>query len=346
MFQSKTLIIVGAGGSKEAGLPIGIELTATIANRVDIRFSEFNGQSSGDHELTDALKSHATDVDGRPGDINSYLDACGRIRDAMPQAISIDSFIDDHQGDEKIELCGKLAIVQSILEAEKRSLLFFDHLRLDAQLDFNNLQETWYNSFMKLLIEGCRKEDVNQRLEGVSFIIFNYDRCIEHFIFYALQNYYGAGPDEVANLMRALKIFHPYGMIGNLPWQADENTTPFGGNHHGKKLLSLAAQIKTFTERIEDESTLTEIRQAVQDAEIVVFLGFAFHRQNMELIKPEQSTNAKRIFATALDISDSDCEIIKRQILNIFDAGPRVDIRNKLTCRRLFKEYSRSLSLS
>ena len=152
MFQSKTLIIVGAGGSKEAGLPIGIELTANIANRVDIRFSEFNGQSSGDHEITAALNSHATDVDGRPGDINSYLDACGRIRDAMPQAISIDSFIDGHQGNEKIELCGKLAIVQSILDAEKKSLLFFDHQRLDAQLDFNNLQETWYHSFMQLLI--------------------------------------------------------------------------------------------------------------------------------------------------------------------------------------------------
>ena len=126
MFQSKTLIVVGAGASKEARLPTGNELTATIASKIDIRFSEFSGQSSGDHEITAALKSHATDVDRQPGVINPYLHACRRIRDAMPQAISIDSFIEDHQGDEKIELCGKLAIVQSILEAERKSFLFFD----------------------------------------------------------------------------------------------------------------------------------------------------------------------------------------------------------------------------
>ena len=346
MFQSKTLIIVGAGASKEARLPTGNELTATIASKVDIRFRGYNEQFSGDHGITAALRSHTRDVDRRPGDINSYLHACWRIRDAMPQAISIDSFIEDHQGDEKIELCGKLAIVQSILEAERKSFLFFDHHKRDAKPDFNTLQDTWYNTFMKLLTERCRKENISQRLEDVSFIIFNYDRCIEHFLFYALQTYYGIEPTEAARLMRELKIFHPYGIVGHLPWQAAEDDTPFGDNCSSSELLSIAGQIKTYAERIEDEATLTAIRQAVQDAEIVVFLGFAFHQQNMELIKPEQPTNAKRIFATAWDISDSDCLIITNQIFDICRAGPQVDLRNDLTCHGLFKEYWRSLSLS
>ena len=117
MFYSKTLFVVGAGASKEAGLPTGNELTATIAKKVDIKFRDFNDQFSGDFEIAAALRSHASDVDGPPGDINPYLPACWHIRDAMPQAISIDSFI-DHQGDDKIEVCGKLAIVRSILEAQ------------------------------------------------------------------------------------------------------------------------------------------------------------------------------------------------------------------------------------
>ena len=347
MFQSKTLIVVGAGASKEVGLPTGNELTDTIADKVDIKFRDFNEQFSGDCEITSALRFHARDVDGRPGDINSYLHACWRIRDAMPQAISIDSFVDDHQGDEMIELCGKLAIVRSILEAEQKSLLFFDPHQRNAKPNFNRLQETWYNSFMQLLTERCRKENIDQRLEGVSFIIFNYDRCIEHFLFHALQNYYGTQPAEAAGLMERLKVFHPYGIVGHLPWQTGDDGTPFGSsNHGGKLLLSLARQIKTFTERIEEEATITAIRQLVQNAEIVVFLGFAFHPQNMELIKPSQPTDAKRIFATALGISHSDCEIITNQIFDLCGKRPHVDLRNNLTCHGLFGEYWRSLSLS
>lgn len=346
MFQSKTLIIVGAGASKEARLPTGNELTATIADKVDIKFRDFNEQFSGDHGITAALRSHTRDVDKRPGGINPYLHACWRIRDAMPQAISIDSFIDDHQGDEKIELCGKLAIVQSILEAEQKSLLFFDHHEPNAKPDFNNLQETWYNSFMQLLTEGCHKENIHQRFEDVSFIIFNYDRCIEHFIFHALQNYYGIQPTEAARLIQELKIFHPYGVVGHLPWQNAEDDTPFGSSKGGDGLLALAGQIKTFAERIEDEATIMVMRQVVQNVEIVVFLGFAFHRQNLELIKPAQPTNAKRIFATALGISDSDCEMIEKEILKHWETRPQVDLNNGLTCRGLFGEYWRGLSLS
>ncbi len=117
MFQSKTLFVVGAGASNEARMPTGNELTATITNKIDIKFRDFE-QISGDNAIASALKSHVADI-------YPYQLACWHIRDAMPQAASIDNFI-DHQGDDKIELCGKLAIVRSILEAEKNSLLFFN----------------------------------------------------------------------------------------------------------------------------------------------------------------------------------------------------------------------------
>ncbi len=121
MFKSKTLFVIGAGASSEAGLPTGNELTGTIADKVDIKIEGYDGQISGDVEIFRALRSLAKDADGH---IDEYLGACWRIRDAMPQASSIDAFI-DNQGDDKIELCGKLAIVRSILEEEQKSRLFF-----------------------------------------------------------------------------------------------------------------------------------------------------------------------------------------------------------------------------
>ncbi len=143
----------------EAGLPTGNELTDTIANRVDIKFRKFNEQFGGDHEIASALKILTRDIDGPPGDINLYLPACWHIRDAMPQAISIDNFI-DQQGDDKVEICGKLAIVRSILEAEKNSLLFVDERQSDTTLNFNDLKDAWYKSFLQILTDGRRREDI------------------------------------------------------------------------------------------------------------------------------------------------------------------------------------------
>lgn len=348
MFQSNTLLVVGAGASKEANMPTGNELTNTIADKLDIRFEDYK-KISGDDYITDALRRHVQIPNGPPGDINPYLHAGLRIRDAMPQALSIDSFIDAHEGDEKIELCGKLAIVRCILAAERSSLLFSGETHPESTLRFKNLQTTWYNRFMQLLTEGCRKENIADGIARVSFITFNYDRCIEYFLFHSLQNYYGIPNTEAAELVGRLKIFHPYGVVGHLPWQSPEGAVPFGGKTSGATLLSLSSQIKTFTERVEDEAIITEIRQLMSDANIVIFLGFAFHSQNMELIKPLNPGNVTRVFATAKGISDSDSKIVIQQILQCFSKENgrfQVDLNRHATCYELFQEYWRSLVLS
>jgi hypothetical protein len=58
--------------------------------------------------------------------------------------------------------------------------------------------------------------------------VFNYDRCIEQYLFHALQDYYGVSPHEASAMMASLKIFRPYGKIGDLPWQSQEGAVPFG----------------------------------------------------------------------------------------------------------------------
>ena len=111
MHPKKTVIVVGAGASHEAGLPTSATLKSSIARYLDIRYDLIQ-QISGDRTIAESLSF-------RFGDINPHLHACWKIRDALPQAMSIDNFIDSHRGNEKIELCGKLAIVRSILRGGK-----------------------------------------------------------------------------------------------------------------------------------------------------------------------------------------------------------------------------------
>jgi hypothetical protein len=46
---------------------------------------------------------------------------------------------------------------------------------------------------------------------SVSFIVFNYDRCLEQFLFHALQKLYGLESQEAFAMLTDLRIIHPYG---------------------------------------------------------------------------------------------------------------------------------------
>lgn len=351
MSNKKTLYIVGAGASSEANLPTGYELKEKIASLLDIRFDRRYTQLSGDSYICEALRIYVNQSEIQKKDINPYLHAAWRIRDAMPQAISIDNFIDTHNDDKKIELCGKLAIVRSILDAERNSLLYIDNSNIYNRLNFSSLEKTWYASFMMLLTENCTKENLSRRLKSIALIVFNYDRCIEHFLYNSLKNYYDLKRGETGKLVNEIEIYHPYGVVGSLPWQSDQSVE-FGAELHPQELLNLTHQIKTFTESTDPQSKeILAIRNNVNKADPIVFLGFAYHELNMKLLMPDSSTpdlsKARSCFGTAKRISDHNCGMIKDQLKAFYKGN--VDyliINNKLDCNRLFEEYWRSLSMN
>lgn len=345
--MKKLTIVVGAGASKELGLPIGSELKHKIAKLLDIRF-DFHEQKSGDYLVRQALELAVRQATGAR-DINPHLHAAWRIRDAMPQAISIDNFIDNHQGDEKIELCGKLGIVRSIAEAEKSSKIYVDPQNAREGIKYARIDDCWLNPYLRVLTESCRADQLAERLESVTFVIFNYDRCIEHYLYHALQNYYKISDATVAELLNRAAFFHPYGSIGPLPWQNPANAVPFGGPLNAELLLESARGIKTFTEGTDpDSSEICDIRNAIRDSETLLFLGFAFHKLNMLLIKPGDvaldETSVKSNFCTALGMSASDCAVVAHEIRRM-RGTPRVEIRNDLPCASIFSEYTRGISL-
>jgi len=351
MFNKKTLFVVGAGASYEVGLPIGSGLKKVISNSLDIQFENGYSQSSGDEQIWDALQ-----YDCRKKFINlnmrEYQNAAWQIRDALPQAISIDNYMDAHQNSKLIELCGKVAITHSILMAEQQSKLYIDPLEPNGRLNFQGIEDSWLNKFMQLLTENCREENLEERLSSITMIVFNYDRCIEHFLYQSLQNYYQISAADASNLVKRIKIYHPYGTVGNLEWYGEVNSIGFGAGTHPQQLLELASQIKTFTEGTDpDSSDVTAIHNELAQAEITVFLGFAYHRQNLQLLQlPSHSHNNPRdakYYGTALNISASDCQVITQELRNIGSVNPEnITLRNDLTCNQLFTEYWRSFSLS
>ena len=271
----------------------------------------------------------------------------------MPQAISIDNFIDSHAGEDKIALCGKLAIARAILTAESKSSLTIDRSNIYNKLDFSKNANTWFNGLFQLLTENCRIDDLPARLKSISVVTFNYDRCFEQFLFHALQNYYAISPTDAASVLTNLEIHHPYGMVGKLPWMGYAEGIEFGADPQASELMSISSQLRTFTEGTDPSvSDIDAIRLTIAEARRLAFLGFAYHRLNMGLLfgqvnPPANSKSTIGIFATALGISSSDCQHIANELSTYtgLSNGP-IQIRNELTCAALVQEYWRSLSLA
>ncbi|WP_242101421.1 hypothetical protein [Lysobacter sp. M2-1] len=347
---NKLTIVVGAGASKEFGLPTGAELKSKISSLLNIEFEDFGRQKSGDHEICEALRSVGAERFNGQRSVNPFLESLRHIRDAMPQALSIDNFIDTHQGNEGIEICGKLAISRAILDAEKQSSLYIDPSNYKNKLRFDQTEATWLSPLLKIVTENCRPDGLEERLSGLNFVIFNYDRCVEHYLHSWLQNYYRLSDDSASALVNGIEIYHPYGTVGRLPWQSlKASTIAFGAKPSHSQLLDIARQIKTFTEGTDpDSSDITQIKNLIQTSERVMFLGFAYHKLNLQLLGSpyKLSGQIRHIYGTAAGISSHNCDLIKSELVKTASVQrDHIHLRNDLFCSGLIEEYSRSLHL-
>jgi hypothetical protein len=116
MFKSKITFIIGAGASREVGLPSGTELIPIIRQKVNFKHEMGVRQTSGDAQLFEVLRQNARLTSQ---DVNDYGNAGRKIANGLLTANSIDDFLDMHNDDGCIRTCGKLAIAQTILEQEK-----------------------------------------------------------------------------------------------------------------------------------------------------------------------------------------------------------------------------------
>jgi hypothetical protein len=349
MVNGKTVFVVGAGASYEMGLPVGEELKKQISHMLKVqRHNAYDKLTVKNGEIFDALR--IIDSSRRPAlELQKTVQAAGDIAHALPLTLSIDNYLNNHNGDEAIELCGKLAIARAILAAESNSTL--RRSVSEGRYDFSKCAESWLVPFMQLLSEDCSLQKLRERLGTVAFIVFNYDRCIEQFLMHAIMAVYKVPEEVAAEIVSWVDIYHPYGTVGNLPWltakRVNHETVGFGETPTPQQLLKIIRGIKTFTEGTDDRiSEIMAIRNQMETASRIIFLGFAYHKLNIRLLlgdNPIISEKTRRVFGTAYLMSPSDTQLIGDALARTLNA-PSISIRNDLTCFNLFREYSRTLN--
>jgi hypothetical protein len=345
MFRANTVLILGAGASCEAGLPVGADLLTAVCRLVDIEF-EGDRLARGDVMIANALISQLES--GAPSATWSrYLDAAKQIVASSRQALSIDNVIDALE-DPCIELVGKLAIARAILKAEEESVFFKSPKYDRGSIDLDKFRPSWYSHLSKLLTENVRRSQVDNIFHNLEIINFNYDRCLEQYLPFSLANYYGIPVRDARAVTAGLVVHRPYGVVGELPWQeGDVAKVPFGATTP-EFLVESARQVRTFTEQVEEGTQVAAIRQSLANAERIVFLGFAFHRQNLALLRMRPLSGDPDVLATAFRVSAADRYVIQKEVGAAFELEAplpeeAVELAD-LTCHDLFRDYWRTLT--
>lgn len=313
MLKDKTLFIVGAGASDDYGLPVGKRLQQQILELLT-RFPDHSNGAVGRAE--NALHHFASEERRSVGE----LLAKGReIAVALALAPSIDAYIENHQHDADIALLGKLGIAACLLDSEQGCPLFLRPGQGNGSLDHAALSQTWLGQLFQILIEGHTKETMHTMLDDASFVVFNYDRCIQQFLRYAISNYFRVPPSVAEEIVTRCRIYHPYGSLG---YGSSKNGSPFGGRDNmgtisAPNLLRVAQDLRTYSEYVEDIEAVKATKAALSSTNTIVYLGFAFHRQNVRLLQKIAPKGATRAIATVYGIPEAAHNVVKNDMVTI-----------------------------
>ena len=245
MFVRNTAVILGAGASHECGLPLGSELKRQIAADLKLKFGAHSTLGSGDARLLELLQQKFGN------NLSAYLKAANTLASSVALFPSIDEVLHYFSDDAAVVHLGKLAIVLEILRGERKSPSQYNESQ--GRPNVQKLEDTWYNEFLSMVLAGRTRQENDAAFSSITFINFDYDRSLEHYLYWALQDQAAIAPAEAARLASSLKVIRPYGCVGPLDWQ-QRGGVPFGpSDDGGHDLFELANKIRTFTEQCETD---------------------------------------------------------------------------------------------
>ena len=306
MFNRKTVFVIGAGCSKEFNLPLGWEL------RNSIHVALTAGDPTAHEIVSEAF--HRLRIAPPSGNRNAFFRA---FADGLHTKASIDQYLDFHRNNPAMVALGKVAIAYCILAAERRSLLNVGEVRTN----FPALAETWLGRLFQCMNAGTDISRSSDIFKNITFICFNYDRCIEVMLFNALQRLTHWDIPTTLNALKKLEVLHPYGTVGEPPKGTAAGvdcTLGFPAQRIDPlEVADGSGRLRTFTEGMEDEGCRDRIQGAVSTAEQVIFLGFSYLEQNMEILRIQTDRSQWRLYGSTLGLSPPDTEIAKHRIAGI-----------------------------
>lgn len=256
MVTRPTAFVVGAGASCPYGYPSGAQLVNAIIKGIKISTGG-NGKPIASTQESKLLL-----------DMGFERDLLLEFRNELQRskAFSPDVFLERRT--EFIDV-GKAAIAAFLLPKEN-----------SAQFapEFGD----WYRYLLGTLIEDVGAGGMPSRLTIISY---NYERSLEQYLYDGISAFYDPDSTQFHQLFDRLNFIHLHGSFGGLPWQVEcdkDSILKFGAPLDAVNVDAAAKRIKIIHEGDANTQEYEYARRALRNAERVCFLGFGYHRKNVE----------------------------------------------------------------
>jgi len=281
-----TVFILGAGASAPYGYPTGYELRRLIIEEFPKRAAhdEFvkRGPLGNDKIWMERVKEEIT------YDAENLSEIFEKSRTS-----SIDLFLSRRRQFYEI---GRRAIAQIIFEKEKNS-------KFEYEMD--DVSQDWYKYLYRRMTETLVDPESYMGFadNNVTFITFNYDRSLEHFLYDALIHSFEIplGGIKTKDLF-PFEFIHVYGKLADLDWQ--ESSGVKYGSYFIPKMIENINIIYDSENSARLQKTLKE---RITNAKRIFFLGFGFAPENMEILGiPEVLKSEPQIYGTAFNWTEKE----------------------------------------
>ena len=313
MIRTDTTLIIGAGANREIEMPDGPDLMAKIA--AGFEFERLNSEVKSRDLIN--LAALFEQIAGDIGLTYEELVAgASAIRDATLVSSSIDAILEQYGHDKAVLAAGKIAIVYYTLQAESKSTLA-EEPRADGELPLRGT-ENWLFQLGQLIVKGVPRAKAEECFEKLSIVCFNYDRAIEHYLPWVVQRAFGMSYEESCELVAGrLRIVHPYGVAGRLPWQGDEENGANWGNERPENIVRLSKRIFTASQRAGSRQFQSYLRAEMSRGKRLGFLGFGFDPMNVAMLFDELEHDNPDMLISLVDIGDVQQKAILRLIYRL-----------------------------
>lgn len=346
--MTRTVFVVGAGSSIAIGgeaFPIGSDLVARIA---DLLKKPRDGSRPADSQLM--LETGNRLMGGNA--VSRFVDLADRVAKLANTYNSIDQLTTNNASVAELPLVCKLCIAYVIGRAEATLVGLAD------ERSGKRAAATWLSAFLREYLSRTRTvDDALGLLNELLFVSFNYDRLVEHVLFVFLRDRYELTPERALSAVSGLPIMHPYGSLSALALNASEVGQPIGDTQFEQMFLyraeKLIGGLRTFGESVERDIP-ERIQAAIDVCENLVFVGFGFGSENLDLICPPQNNGPiKRLYATVHKVPDRRWRNLERSCISRLTAsstaGRKIDlvqgyssrhINVATSCEELVGQYS------
>ena len=254
MIRKPTVLVLGAGASAEYGFPVGRSLLLHIVR--ELRASSrlhLDMQSCGFND--DLIKQFCSEL-------------------GASNQPSVDAFLEQHKDNTDYENLGKAAIAASLIRFE-------DTPAIDDRDELKLYEYIWHRASAT---PGTYSGN------ALSVLTFNYDRSFDEFLRRSLS----ASHPEFRTRGKAFEvavgnfpILHLYGSLGSVD-NNEDSFLKYGGADHPAlppTILAAAKRIKLYHQAKFDEKSVSLIRECIETADTICFLGFGFYPMNIKILQ-------------------------------------------------------------